>query len=85
DVFDDLNVKYASLELDEHDQGLEIQNSLKEISGQPTVPNVYVKGHHVGGSDATTAAKQSGELQKLLNGNVWAKLPDTLAADGRDS
>ncbi|KAF9416766.1 hypothetical protein BGZ94_010124 [Podila epigama] len=73
DLFDDMHVKYKALELDEHDLGDEIQQSLKALSGQATVPNVYIKGNHVGGSDATQAAKESGKLQELLNKDVWTK------------
>jgi glutaredoxin 3 len=36
------------------------------LSNQRTVPNVFVKGRHVGGNDATQAAIASGELQKAL-------------------
>ncbi|KAG0083334.1 hypothetical protein BGZ93_001902 [Podila epicladia] len=62
DLFEDMHVKYQALELDEHDLGDEIQS---------TVPNVYIKGNHVGGSDATHAAQSSGKLQELLNQDVW--------------
>ncbi|KAG0196111.1 thioredoxin reductase, partial [Mortierella sp. GBA43] len=67
DLFDDINVKYSAIELDEHERGNDIQDMLKKVSGQSTVPNVYVKGNHVGGSDATTSAYQTGRLQELLN------------------
>ncbi|KAF9367208.1 hypothetical protein CPC16_006795, partial [Podila verticillata] len=46
DLFDDMQVKYKALELDEHDLGDEIQQTLKTLSGQATVPNVYIKGNH---------------------------------------
>ncbi|KAK3806624.1 MAG: glutaredoxin [Benniella sp.] len=78
DLFQDLDLKYTALELDEHDQGTEIQQALKVVSGQSTVPNVFVKGHHVGGCDATIAANETGKLQSLLKGDVWAKLPAAL-------
>ncbi|KAG0310359.1 hypothetical protein BG000_007077 [Podila horticola] len=71
DLFDDMQVKYKALELDEHDLGDEIQQTLKSLSGQSTVPNVYIKGSHVGGSDAAHAAQTSGKLQELLNQDVW--------------
>ncbi|KAG0349032.1 hypothetical protein BG004_002560 [Podila humilis] len=73
DLFDDMQVKYKALELDEHELGDEIQQSLKAFSGQSTVPNVYVKGSHVGGSDATHAAQTSGRLQELLDKDVWTR------------
>ncbi|KAG0366537.1 glutaredoxin [Gamsiella multidivaricata] len=76
DLFDDISVPYKALELDEHELGTEIQQGLKQISGQSTVPNVYVKGHHIGGSDNTQEAKDTGRLKELLNTDVWAKLPE---------
>ncbi|KAG0251376.1 hypothetical protein BG011_007643 [Mortierella polycephala] len=76
DLFDDISVPYKAIELDEHEYGSEIQQHLKKISGQSTVPNVYIKGTHVGGSDTTHAAHESGKLKELLNKDVWATLPD---------
>lgn len=35
---------------------------------QSTVPNVFVKGKHVGGNDAVQAANASGALKELLEG-----------------
>lgn len=37
-------------------------------SEQTTVPNVFVKGTHVGGNDAVQAANSSGALKTLLDG-----------------
>ncbi|KAF9896030.1 hypothetical protein BX616_008280, partial [Lobosporangium transversale] len=67
DLFDDMSISYKALELDEHEQGFEIQQELKALSGQSTVPNVYIKGTHLGGSDDTHKAKESGRLVELLN------------------
>ena len=38
-----------------------------ERTGQKTVPNVYVKGTHLGGCDNTLAAHAEGRLHQLLN------------------
>jgi glutaredoxin len=46
--------------------GREIQASLQELTGQRTVPNVFVKSKHIGGSDDTARAHKNGELAKLL-------------------
>ncbi|KAG0309190.1 hypothetical protein BGZ98_004715 [Dissophora globulifera] len=78
DLFDDISVPYSALELDEHEYGSEIQQTLQQITGQSTVPSVYIKGYHVGGSDATSEAQQTGKLKELLNKNVWAPLPQNL-------
>lgn len=40
-------------------------NSL-EITGQKTVPNVFVNGKHIGGCDDTLAAIASGVFKELI-------------------
>lgn len=35
-------------------------------SGRRTVPQIFVGGHHIGGSDDLAAAAKSGELDRLL-------------------
>ncbi|EAU92516.1 hypothetical protein CC1G_00735 [Coprinopsis cinerea okayama7 len=54
------------LELDELDNGSAIQDYLQQKTGQRTVPNVFVESQHIGGSDDTKAALESGKLAKLL-------------------
>ena len=49
------------------DEGTAIRDYLFERTGQKTVPNVYVKGTHLGGCDNTIAAHTEGRLHKLLN------------------
>ena len=53
-------------ELDEMPNGYAIQDELYRKTGQRTVPNVFVRGQHIGGNDDTQAAYMSGKLQKLL-------------------
>ena len=53
-------------ELDVHPNGSEIQASLAEITGQSTVPNVFVGGNHIGGHDDVVAGLESGELSTAL-------------------
>jgi len=65
-LFSELKVETKVIELDEMDNGADIQAALVEISGQKTVPNVFVKGNHLGGNDDTQAAARNGELQKML-------------------
>ncbi len=43
-----------------------IRQELQEISGWPTIPQVFVKGELVGGADITQELGESGELAKLL-------------------
>jgi len=49
------------------EDGSEIQDALSEIVGRRTVPQVFVDGKHLGGSDDTVEAYESGKLAKLLN------------------
>jgi monothiol glutaredoxin len=44
----------------------EIRQGIKDYSSWPTIPQLYVKGQFVGGSDIVTEMFQNGELQKLL-------------------
>jgi monothiol glutaredoxin len=44
----------------------EIREGIKQFSNWPTVPQLYVKGEFVGGSDIVTEMFQSGELHTLL-------------------
>ena len=44
----------------------EIRQGIKSYANWPTIPQLYVKGEFVGGSDIMGEMYQSGELQKLL-------------------
>jgi monothiol glutaredoxin len=44
----------------------EIRQGIKAYANWPTIPQLYVKGEFVGGSDIMREMYQSGELQKLL-------------------
>jgi monothiol glutaredoxin len=44
----------------------EVRQGIKEFSNWPTVPQLYVKGEFVGGSDIMNEMFESGELQNLL-------------------
>ncbi|KAI3811450.1 hypothetical protein L1987_21174 [Smallanthus sonchifolius] len=65
-VFKELNQKPYVIELDEREDGSKIQDALSEIVGRRTVPQVFINGKHLGGSDDTVEAYQSGKLEKLL-------------------
>ena len=45
----------------------EIRQGIKEYSKWPTIPQLYVKGEFVGGSDIMMEMYESGELQQLLS------------------
>jgi monothiol glutaredoxin len=44
----------------------EIRQAIKEYSNWPTIPQLYVRGEFVGGSDIMMEMYQSGELQQML-------------------
>lgn len=44
----------------------EIRQGIKEYANWPTIPQLYVKGEFVGGSDIMMEMYQAGELQQLL-------------------
>ena len=44
----------------------EIRQGIKEYANWPTIPQLYVNGEFVGGSDIMMEMYQAGELQQLL-------------------
>ena len=44
----------------------DVRHGIKEFSNWPTIPQLYVKGEFVGGSDIMTEMYENGELQQLL-------------------
>lgn len=44
----------------------DIRQGIKEYANWPTIPQLYINGEFVGGSDIMKEMYQSGELQKLL-------------------
>ena len=45
----------------------DIRQGIKEYANWPTIPQLYVKGEFIGGSDIMKEMFESGELQKLLD------------------
>ena len=48
----------------------EIRQGIKEYSNWPTIPQLYVKGEFIGGSDIMMEMYESGELQKVIAGEA---------------
>jgi monothiol glutaredoxin len=63
-ILEHLDVPFESVDVL---QDPEIRNGIKEYSDWPTIPQLYVKGEFVGGSDIMLEMFQSGELQQLVN------------------
>ena len=64
-MLDRLGVEYASVDVL---QDMEIRQGIKEFSDWPTIPQLYVKGEFVGGSDIMMEMWEAGELHQLVNG-----------------
>jgi len=62
-ILDHLGVQYDSVDVL---QDMEIRSGIKQFSDWPTIPQLYVKGEFVGGSDIMMEMFESGELQELL-------------------
>ena len=62
-ILDRLGATYETVDVL---QDPEIRQAIKEYSDWPTVPQLYVKGEFVGGSDIMMEMYENGELQELL-------------------
>ena len=58
-----------------------IRQELQQLSGWPTIPQVFVKGELVGGADITQELAESGELERILTEKLGPDYRD--AADER--
>ncbi|KAH7662773.1 Thioredoxin-disulfide reductase protein [Dioscorea alata] len=66
-LLDRLGVEPHVIELDElGSQGSELQDALGTVTGQFTVPNVFIGGKHIGGCTDTFDLHRKGELTNLL-------------------
>uniref|UniRef100_A0A7N0U165 Glutaredoxin domain-containing protein n=1 Tax=Kalanchoe fedtschenkoi TaxID=63787 RepID=A0A7N0U165_KALFE len=62
-----LAASFKVIELNQESDGDDLQAALLEWTGQRTVPNVFIKGKHIGGCDSVTELHQMGKLVPLLN------------------
>ena len=62
-VLKHLNVKFESINVLENE---EIRQGIKTYSDWPTIPQLYIKGKFVGGSDIVKEMFEKGELKTLL-------------------
>ena len=69
-ILDHLGVTYESVDVL---QDMEIRSGIKEYSDWPTIPQLYVKGEFLGGSDIMMGMYEAGELQELVTSQGLAK------------
>ncbi len=62
-ILDHLGVEYASVDVLQ-DAG--VRQGIKQFSDWPTIPQLYVKGEFVGGSDIMMEMYEAGELEELM-------------------
>ncbi|MFM2300732.1 MAG: Grx4 family monothiol glutaredoxin [Pseudomonadota bacterium] len=62
-ILDHLGVAYEGVDVL---QDMEIRQGIKAYSDWPTIPQLYIKGEFVGGSDIMMEMFEAGELQQLV-------------------
>jgi monothiol glutaredoxin len=62
-ILDHLGVEYQTVDVL---QDPDVRQGIKEYSDWPTIPQLYVKGEFVGGSDIMMEMFESGELMELV-------------------
>jgi monothiol glutaredoxin len=69
-ILDHLGVAFESVDVL---QDMEIRQGIKAYSDWPTIPQLYVKGEFVGGSDIMMEMFEAGELHQLMEEKQVAK------------
>lgn len=62
-ILDHLGVTYESVDVL---QDMEIRQGIKAFSDWPTIPQLYINGEFVGGSDIMMEMYEAGELQQMV-------------------
>ncbi|MCJ2188962.1 Grx4 family monothiol glutaredoxin [Novosphingobium beihaiensis] len=62
-ILEHLNVPYETVDVL---QDMDIRQGIKSFSEWPTIPQLYVKGEFVGGSDIMMEMYEAGELHQLM-------------------
>ena len=69
-ILEACGVKAATVKTVNVLEDAEIRAGIKEYSNWPTIPQLYVKGEFIGGSDIMMEMYESGDLQKTLSGQA---------------
>jgi len=69
-ILDGYGAKYAHYELNQEDDGADVQDALYKLNGQRTVPNIYIGKVHIGGNSdlegVVTKGKNGKNIEELL-------------------
>ena len=63
-ILDACHAKYTAIDVLKDPA---IREGIKTYANWPTIPQLYIKGEFIGGSDIMRAMYESGELQKVLD------------------
>ncbi len=79
-MFGEAGIEYQSVDLDSvayqaDNRGGDIRTVLRQMTGSPTIPQIFVGGKHVGGATETFDAFNDGSLKTLLSENSVAFNP----------
>lgn len=66
ELFQGLQIPFNNLDLDLVENGSQIQNELATLTNQRTVPNIFIKGQHVGGCDKVHQLQSEGKLLSMI-------------------
>jgi monothiol glutaredoxin len=66
-ILDRLDVQYETVDVL---QNPEVRQGIKAYSDWPTIPQLFVRGEFVGGSDIMMEMYESGELQQLVGADA---------------
>ena len=70
-ILNHLNVSFEAVNVLED---MEVRQGIKEFANWPTIPQLYVGGTFLGGSDIMMEMFEAGELQQMMDDNQVAKL-----------
>ncbi len=71
-ILEHIGVEFGSVDVL---QDMDVRSGIKEFSDWPTIPQLYVKGEFVGGSDIMMEMYEAGELHQLLSEKGIASSP----------
>ena len=69
-ILDHMGIAYDTVDVL---QDMEIRQGIKDFSDWPTIPQLYVKGEFVGGSDIMMEMYEAGELQQMMQDKAVAR------------